>query len=98
MIDHNQNKTSKNKGFKKKPNHSPYQPYAIARFFAISLGLSNRDQWRSYSKGEMNDLPCLPLEIPKNPDQTYKDTGWEGWKHWLGTDMVKMKSHDKDSH
>ena len=26
-----------------------------------------------------------PRNMPSNPDKIYKDAGWQGWGHWLGT-------------
>ena len=26
-----------------------------------------------------------PPNLPSNPERTYKDGGWQGWGHWLGT-------------
>ena len=26
-----------------------------------------------------------PPNMPSAPDQTYRDAGWQGWGHWLGT-------------
>jgi hypothetical protein len=30
----------------------------------------------------------LPDDIPKAPDQKYRDKGWESWGDWLGTGRV----------
>ncbi|MDD9950063.1 MAG: hypothetical protein OXT67_00715 [Zetaproteobacteria bacterium] len=76
----------------------PIQPFASARCFAISLGLTNRAQWRQYVRGEFEGFPQIPAEIPKHPDRTYQEQGWEGWKHWLGTEMQHMQAHEQDAH
>ena len=26
-----------------------------------------------------------PSNVPSTPQHTYKDAGWQGWGHWLGT-------------
>ena len=35
----------------------------------------------------------LPDDMPFNPHKTYKNTGWRGWRHFLGT--LKMMSFHK---
>jgi len=43
------------------------------------LGLKSRKEWRDYSKSGKK-----PDDIPANPDNTYKNKGWNGWGDWLG--------------
>jgi len=26
-----------------------------------------------------------PAGVPSAPDRVYKDGGWQGWGHWIGT-------------
>ena len=35
-----------------------------------------------------------PPNMPSTPQSTYKDAGWQGWGHWLGTGT---KQHQKKS-
>ena len=54
--------------------------YEDARDYAISLGLSNYKEWRKWCKNGMK-----PLNIPSQPNKTYKDKGWKSWADFLGT-------------
>jgi exonuclease I len=65
-----------------------YRDYTSAREFARKLGLKTRTDWNSYCKGLHTELPSLPQDISKNPNQTYLHKGWNGWAEWLGTDFV----------
>ena len=55
-------------------------PFADALVTARSLGLANRSEWREWCKKGMR-----PRGVPAGPDTSYKDDGWQGWGHWLGT-------------
>jgi hypothetical protein len=65
-----------------------YRPFEEARGFARSLNLQTRNEWREYKRGNRPDLPPLPDDIPRDPGGTYKDKGWKGMSHWLGTDFI----------
>ena len=50
-----------------------------ARKFARSLGLKRKEEWNEISK-----LGLRPDNIPSAPYMIYYDSGWNGWKDWLG--------------
>ena len=78
--------------FIKRPSSlSRYKNYKQAQKWVRELNLTSLNEWRSYIKGHL-DLPLLPKDIPKNPDQTYKGKGWSGYAKFLGT---KNKSPKK---
>ena len=58
----------------------PFLSFAQALVVARSLGLANKAEWREWCKEGMR-----PAHLPSNPHQTYKDGGWQGWGHWLGS-------------
>ena len=60
-----------------------FRDFEDARKFAQMLNLKTREQWKTYYNSGN-----LPSDIPRNPDQTYKDKGWLGYGNWLG-----YKSH-----
>ena len=33
-------------------------------------------------------MMSVRARVPSNPDRNYKDGGWQGWGHWLGTGTV----------
>ncbi len=52
-----------------------------ARDFARNLNFKNLREWKKWSKSGQ-----IPLNIPKAPDQAYKDKGWISWGDFLGTE------------
>ena len=62
----------------KKP--SKFAPFGQALTFAQSLGLANHKAWLVWCKEGRR-----PPNVPSHPHRTYKDGGWQGWGHWLGT-------------
>ena len=56
---------------------------------ARSLGLANRFEWQQWCKEGMR-----PPNVPSNPNATYKDGGWQGWGHWLGTGTQSSKTKE----
>ena len=59
-------------------------PFGEALTFAQSLGLASKKEWMAWCKEGRR-----PPNVPSNPDATYKDSGWQGWGHWLGTGNTK---------
>jgi len=70
------------------PRLRKYRPFKKARAFARSLKLKAEHEWRSYCKGLLASKGFLPSDIPANPMQTYKNSGWESLGDWLGTGTV----------
>ena len=70
------------------PQNKVYRNFKEAHEFALKLKLKNQKQWRSYCKRHIKGLPLLPEDMPANPDQVYKHTGWAGFGHWLGTGTI----------
>ena len=62
-------------------NHN-FLPFEQAVMFAQSLGLKSKRGWEMWRKNARGERPS---NIPANPLQTYKNEGWQGWGHWLGT-------------
>jgi len=67
-----------------------FLPFEDAREYARSLKLSSVVKWFEFTKSS-----DFPNNIPKRPEGTYKDEGWEGYSDWLGTGngkyMIKGK-------
>jgi len=66
---------------------SKFGPFDQALAFARSLGLASKAEWKLWCKRGMR-----PVTVPSGPDQTYKDGGWQGWVHWLGSSDIKKPS------
>jgi hypothetical protein len=65
-----------------------YRSFEDARAFAVTLNLHSRKQWRDYVKGEFPATTAKPADVPAHPDGIYKTKGWQGWRHWLGTEKA----------
>jgi superfamily II DNA or RNA helicase len=65
------------------PHLRKYRPFGEAREFARGLRLTNQKQWFAFTK-----TGHLPIDIPANPNQTYKDHGWNGYGDWIGTGEI----------
>ena len=61
-----------------------FLPFAEALAFTHSLGLASKAEWKEWCKEGMR-----PPNVPSNPNRAYKDGGWQGWGHWLGTGNTK---------
>ena len=68
--------------------HRQDKPFNEAQAFVRLLKLKNREEWVMYCKGEISGLQPIPKNIPKAPSLTYKNKGWRGWGHWLGTGTI----------
>lgn len=55
--------------------------FSEAKKWALKLNLKTVKEWNEYFK--KNERPA---NIPRNPAQKYKKTGWISWSDWLGTD------------
>ena len=51
------------------------------------LGLTTQKQWHAWSKSGARSS-----DIPAAPHNTYKDKGWQGYGHWLGTGVQGVRS------
>ena len=61
-----------------------FLPFKHALTVARSLGLKSQHGWVMWCKS--GDRPAA---IPEYPSRTYKDSGWQTWGHWLGTDRAQ---------
>ena len=58
----------------------PFLGYEEGAAFARQLNLKVVKDWETWSKSG-----ARPANIPSNPSKAYKDRGWQGWGHFLGT-------------
>ena len=63
-----------------------FLPFDEAIAVARSLGLASLVEWNEWCKEGMR----LP-NVPSRPDRIYKNGGWQGWGHWLGTGNHKAQ-------
>jgi hypothetical protein len=57
-----------------------FKNYSEAKLFAFSKNFKSQLEWKKYIKNNK-----LPVDIPRNPDFTYKNNGWKGWSDFLST-------------
>lgn len=54
--------------------------------WAQSQNVESSTQWRELVKNG-----SLPTDIPRSPDLVYKNKGWRGWAHFLGTELMSYE-------
>ncbi len=64
-------------------------PFAKARELIQSKKMTSTRTWRKYIKD-----PNFPTEIPKAPDQYYKNKGWISMGDWLGSGTIAPQLMD----
>ena len=62
-----------------------YRSYAQARAFVRALGIRNEPEWQEYCRGEIHRSSPRPIDVPSNPQRTYKNRGWVSWGEFFGT-------------
>ncbi|MEE8186119.1 MAG: hypothetical protein V3T99_00470, partial [Nitrososphaerales archaeon] len=72
-----------------------WRDFQKARLFARKLNLRNHSDWIRYCKGKYNNLPSLPIDIPRVPHLTYQGKGWKDWNDWLSSDYVDLSKIKK---
>jgi hypothetical protein len=60
-----------------------FRDFESARKFVRKLGLKSQKYWIEYCRSSNS-----PDDIPKAPDQYYKNKGWKGMGDWLGTGSI----------
>ena len=58
-----------------------WRSFKEARKFVQSLHLDNWKEWRQFAKSGK-----LPNDVPRNPDEVYKNKGWINYVDWIGKD------------
>jgi hypothetical protein len=71
-----------------------FRSFEDARSFVRSLNISSQSEWNKYRRsGEKPD------DIPSDPYDHYKNSGWISWGDWFGTGRVSnIKLHEKYVH
>ena len=60
-----------------------FLPFKRALLYARSLKLKGLKEWRDWAKTGIRHA-----NMPSRPDLVYKQDGWQGYGHWLGTGNV----------
>ena len=67
-----------------------WKEFRVAREYVRSLKLNNESEWEEL----VNERDFQRINIPANPDQVYKHSGWKDWHDWLGTEDRTVRSQD----
>ena len=67
--------------------NAQFLPFAEALAVVQSVGLANQKEWYAWCKEGRR-----PPNVPADPPKVYKDGGWQGWVHWLGSSNIKKPS------
>jgi hypothetical protein len=70
-----------------------FRPYKEARAFVHSLKLNSYQEWLRYCQGKVKNKKPKPMDIPRNPRDTYMGEGWVGFVDWLGTENIAYRLH-----
>jgi len=65
-----------------------WMDFEEAREFIRSLNLSGQNEWKLYSKGELEGYELKPQNIPSDPKRVYPDK-WIDLGDWLGTERKR---------
>lgn len=65
-----------------------FTDYDSARAVVSKLGLTTSNEWKQYCSWDPTEIGLKPGNIPASPHIYYKDSGWRGYAHWLGTDKI----------
>ena len=57
-----------------------FLPFKKALLYARTLMLKSKKEWEDWARTGVR-----PANVPSHPHTTYKDDGWQGFGHWLGT-------------
>ena len=68
------------------PRDKTYRSFKKAREFVHKLKLKTRPELQKYCESGK-----LPKDIPKHPEDTYKNKGWKGVGDWLGSGTIATR-------
>lgn len=74
---------------------SGYMDFNEAKEFVKTLELSTDKQWYAYCKGEFEELPAKPRNIPRDPNARYRKV-WTGWNDWLNSTQMRDYGFTKE--
>ena len=69
--------------------HKQFRSFGKVRAFARSLKLKSRKEWEKLARAGK-----LPNDIPRLPDNTYKNKGWTNWGDFLGTGTIASRDRE----
>jgi hypothetical protein len=64
-----------------------FKNFNDARSIVRTLGFKSVSEWKNYCTSGQK-----PLDIPSNPNTTYKNKGWVDFNDWLGSNQISTKN------
>ena len=68
-----------------------FRNFEDARKFVHQLGIKKREDWEQYRKSVER-----PVDIPSNPNITYKNKGWINFGDWVGSGKISNQTASKN--
>ncbi len=68
----------------------PFLTFEEAREKVREKNLKNTAEWKKWCDWTLNELGIKPPNIPASPHIYYKNSGWNGYNDWLGTENKKL--------
>ncbi len=65
-----------------------FTTYDKAQAVVSNLGIKTSNEWKKFCSWDPNEIGLKPANIPISPHAFYKNSGWKGYGHWLGTDKL----------
>jgi Helicase associated domain len=62
-----------------------YLTYSKAQSLVWRLGLISLDEYFSWARGTLPKYGGFPENLPRSPQNAYRDNGWTNWNEFLGT-------------
>ena len=70
-----------------------HRSFNQARAYVRRLKIGSYREWLLYCDGQLKGKGKKPLDIPRNPRDTYDEQGWKGFSDWLGNDNIGYRNH-----
>ncbi len=64
-----------------------YSEFYKAREFVRSCRIPDKGSWRDFLRGNASLMKKYTLKLPARPHLEYRNSGWDGWEDWLGTEL-----------
>jgi len=64
-----------------------YTDFYQAREFVRSNRIADKKSWRDFLKQKVGLIEQYQLKLPVRPHLEYRESGWQSWEDWLGTEI-----------
>lgn len=71
-----------------------YLTYGEAQSLVWRLGLTSLDEYFSWARGTLPKYGGFPENLPRSPQNVYRDNGWTNWNEFLGTSNPQVRTEE----